>query len=234
MSRGDHDVHGLLGGVQGGCDFQFAGGFVVGIQGDYAWTDAEGSHIIDPLVGDATIQTKIKSLATVTGRIGYSWDRLLGYVKGGGAWERDNYDVFEPTTLVTLALASETRSGWTIGIGGEYAFSNFISGFLEYNYYDFGNRDITFVTPSGETSNTLDIKETKSVVRAGFNLKFGGGKAPSRSEILTAREVYASVLSLPSLRLLCASSLKSLSLRARSQVLPGGRIRASRSCALEL
>jgi outer membrane immunogenic protein len=177
LPRGDHEAHALLGGAQLGCDFQFAGGFVVGIQGDYAWTDAEGNHP-DLLDESAKIRTKIESLATVTGRFGYTWDRLLGYVKGGWAWERDNYDLFEPVTLVTLALASETRPGWTIGLGGEYAFTDFISGFLEYNYYDFGNREVVFVTPSGETWNTLDIRETKSVVRAGFNIRFGGGKAP--------------------------------------------------------
>src|SRR4051794_9753715 len=33
---GSHDANSWLGGVQVGCDYQFAGGFVVGIQGDYA------------------------------------------------------------------------------------------------------------------------------------------------------------------------------------------------------
>jgi outer membrane immunogenic protein len=45
QSEGAHDADGFLGGVQGGCDFQFAGGWVVGIAGDYAWTDAEGSNV---------------------------------------------------------------------------------------------------------------------------------------------------------------------------------------------
>jgi len=30
-------------------------------------------------------------LASVTGRIGYSWDRFLGYVKAGGAREESSY-----------------------------------------------------------------------------------------------------------------------------------------------
>ena len=84
---------------------------------------------------------RIKSLATVTGRVGYAWDRFLGYVKGGGAWERDEYHVtISPAT--TVATAGETRSGWTVGVGGEYAFTDYLSGFVEYNYYDFGTRDI--------------------------------------------------------------------------------------------
>ena len=137
-SHGSRHVDGFLGGVQAGCDYQFAGGWVIGIAGDYAWTDADGSRgsIRSPA---SPITPSVKSLASVTGRIGYAWDRFLGYVKGGGAWERDDYD-FSPPALIT-GTASETRSGWTVGVGGEYAFTNYLTGFIEYNYYDFGNRD---------------------------------------------------------------------------------------------
>ena len=48
----------------------------------------------------------------------------------------------------TFATAGETRGGWTVGVGGEYAFTNYLSGFVEYNYYDFGTRD-THVRHSG-------------------------------------------------------------------------------------
>ena len=58
--------------------------------------------------------------------------------------------------------------------GGEYAFTHVISGFVEYNYYDFGTRQIAF-TPQvvGLGPAFVDINETKSVVRAGLNLRFG-------------------------------------------------------------
>ena len=173
QSLGGHDADSWVGGVQAGCDYQFAGGFVIGIQGDYALTDAEGGHD-SALEFGVAYHSKVKSLATATGRLGYAWDRFLGYVKGGGAWERDDYWA---TTIVvgTAYTARETRSGWTIGVGGEYAFTNFLSGFVEYNYYDFGTREIGF-TPqlAGLRPAFVDIKETKSVVRAGLNFRFGG------------------------------------------------------------
>src|SRR5215208_3032486 len=110
-----------LGGVQAGCDYQFAGSFVIGIQGDYAWTDAEGSHDSAREFGVA-YHSKVNSLASVTGRIGYAWDRFLGYVRGGGAWERDDY--WATTIIVgTAYTARATQPGWTIGVGGEYAFA---------------------------------------------------------------------------------------------------------------
>ncbi len=173
QSLGGHDADGWLGGVQAGCDYQFAGGFVAGIQGDYAWTDAEGSHDSAREFGVA-YHSKVRSLATVTGRIGYAWDRFLGYLKGGGAWERDEYWA---TTIIlgTAYTARETRPAWTIGIGGEYAFTRFLSGFIEYDYYDFGTGQIG-LTPqiTGLRRAFVDITETKSVVRAGLNFRFGG------------------------------------------------------------
>ncbi len=171
---GSHDASSWIVGVQGGCNYQFAGGFVIGIQGDYAWTDAEGTHA-DPFYIGETQRSKTKSLASVTGRVGYAWDRFLGYVKGGWAWERDDYDSYVTATSFVLATGSETRGGWTVGVGGEYAFTDWLTGFVEYNYYDFGSKWVAFTDFNGVSIGSIDINETKSVVKAGLNFKFGGG-----------------------------------------------------------
>ena len=172
QSRGDNNVDSWLAGVQAGCDYEFSGGYLVGVQGDYAWTNGTGSHT-DPITPAYTDSANIKSLASVTGRAGYAWNRFLGYVKGGGAWERDDYRI--TGTLVGVVVdvsADETRSGWTAGVGGEYAFTNFLSGFVEYDYYDFGTRDLTFSPDSLGRIQIVGIRETKSVVKAGLNWRF--------------------------------------------------------------
>jgi outer membrane immunogenic protein len=169
---GEHHVSGATAGAQAGCDYQFAGGWVTGVQGDYAWTGAEGSQASAREVG-VDYHNTVHSLASITGRVGFTRDRFLGYVKGGGAWERDRY--FASTFLTgTAYTALSTRSGWTVGVGGEYAFTNFLSGFVEYSYYDFGTRQIG-LTPllAGLPPAFADIKDTRSVVRAGFNVRFG-------------------------------------------------------------
>jgi outer membrane immunogenic protein len=176
---GSHDANSWLGGVQAGCDYQFAGGFVVGIAGDYAWTNARGSSA-DPLnsaffvAPGWTDQTRIKNLATITGRVGYAWDRFLGYVKGGGAWERDDYTIVDPGGIAR-GFASETRGGWTVGVGGEYAFTNWLSGFAEYDYYNFGTRTNTFLSITNVVFDIVNVKETKSVFKVGLNLRWGPG-----------------------------------------------------------
>jgi outer membrane immunogenic protein len=174
---GGHDVDGWLGGVQGGCDYQ-AGGVVIGIQGDYAWTDATGTHF-DSFEG-TNDRTRVRSLATVTGRLGYAWDRFLGYVKGGGAWERDEYDRIVPDTGAVEASGRETRSGLTAGVGGEYAFTDYVSGFAEYNYFDFGSRRVPFFEPTGEFDHNIDVRERKSVVRVGLNIRWGWGPVAAK------------------------------------------------------
>jgi outer membrane immunogenic protein len=165
------DLSSALGGGQVGCNYQVTT-WVFGIQGDYDWTNASADSADARLA--LTDHTNIKSLASVTGRVGYSWDRFLGYVKGGGAWERDEYSTTLLTTGATFSTASETRTGWTIGIGGEYAFTDWLTGFVEYDYYDFGTTTNAFAVVGGGTS-LVDIKETKSVAKAGVSFKFNPG-----------------------------------------------------------
>jgi outer membrane immunogenic protein len=167
---GSHDANGWLGGAQVGCNYQ-VGGWVFGIQGDYAWTGASGSSADLVNVG-GSISSKVKGLSSVTGRVGYAWDRFLGYVKGGGAWEQDDYTA---TAFGFIGTASQTRSGWTVGIGGEYAFTNNLSGFVEYDWYGFGTKSATFTDQFGGLYGIADIKENKSVLKIGLNWKFGKG-----------------------------------------------------------
>jgi outer membrane immunogenic protein len=172
-SLGTHNANGWLAGAQGGCNYQ-AGNWVFGIQGDYDWANATGNNVnaLFPLLTD---RSNVRSLTSVTGRVGYAWDRFLLYVKGGGAWERDDYAVL--IGGFNLSTAAETRGGWTAGVGGEYAFLDFITGFLEYDFYGMGTRTNTFATCNVAACGTaifpVDIKENKHVLKVGLNFKFG-------------------------------------------------------------
>ena len=111
---GSQSVNGGLGGLQVGCNYQ-TGGWVFGIQGDYDWSGAKssdnGTAILisgGTVVNALSASTKINSLASVTGRVGYSWDRFLGYVKGGGAWVNNDYTLFATFT---------GAGGFPVGVG---------------------------------------------------------------------------------------------------------------------
>jgi outer membrane immunogenic protein len=168
MSEGSHSPTGISGGVQEGCDYQFANNLVVGLQGDFNLTNLKGSHT-DLIDGPGTVdKSKTKWFASVTPRVGYAFDRFLPYVKGGIAFESLDMSWTDGTIVGT---AKQNRTGWTVGVGGEYALMKNVTMFVEYNYLDFGNKNVTFAN-SDSTTWTSGIKDKKSVVKAGLNWRF--------------------------------------------------------------
>jgi outer membrane immunogenic protein len=169
---------GGLGGAQVGCNYQ-TGGWVFGIQGDWDWTSINDT-VANPFPAAIAFglqdQVQIKSIASVTGRVGYAWDRFLGYVKAGGAWEHANYGFV--TSLGPVATASVTQSGWTVGVGGEYAFLNWLTGFVEYDFYRFNNGSSTAllctVAACGIATTSVGLNTDVNVLKVGVNFKFGG------------------------------------------------------------
>jgi outer membrane immunogenic protein len=174
---GSNSATGALGGLQAGCNYQFVNSnWVFGIQGDYDWTNASNTSAV-PLFPSVTDQTQIKSLSSITGRVGYTLfgPRFLGYVKAGGAWEQGNF-AFQVGSF-PVATASATQSGWTIGIGGEYAFPNLpLTGFIEYDYYRFGSSNpgplICSAAVCGFTATNIGITSNVNVLKVGVNFKF--------------------------------------------------------------
>ena len=171
---GSNTASGAVGGVQGGCNYQM-GQWVVGIQGDYDWTDARSRNANQFTLVGVTDQTQLRSLASVTGRVGYSWYRFLAYVKGGGAWLQGDYSFL--FNGLAFSTASASKSGWTIGVGGEYAFLNWLTGFVEYDYYDFSSANpgglVCTRAACGFASTNVGVTANVSVIKSGLNFKFG-------------------------------------------------------------
>jgi outer membrane immunogenic protein len=69
----------------------------------------------------------------------------------------------------------ETRFGWTAGAGVEWTFWNDWSVKLEYDYYGFGTRGVTFIDNVSATVGPLDIKQNIQVVKLGVNLHIFSG-----------------------------------------------------------
>jgi outer membrane immunogenic protein len=187
------DASGVLAGFQGGCDYQFAGGWVVGVEGDYAWTNvrAGGGGLRDdsPLRPGFFNIAHLKEpwLASVSGRLGYGWDRYLLYVKGGAAWSRFEHsaDTFNAAGVnVAITSGEETRTAWLVGIGFEHAVAPGFSFFLEADYLDWGNPSTTSVVLTGVNAGELRFRTSRAdeyVIKGGINWRFGGfgiGKGP--------------------------------------------------------
>jgi len=158
--------NGWLGGGQLGYNTQI-GAWVFGIEGDLSYTDIRGTTT-SPFGVDIT--TRLDWIGTVTGRLGIAWDRTLVYAKAGAAFGETSFSGRVP--LVVDFRGKDTRAGWTVGAGAEYALWDNLSVKAEYNYIDLGTRTVTATSPAG-ASILADAKATEHMIKLGANYRFG-------------------------------------------------------------
>lgn len=182
---GDNSFNGLvlsnydarfLGGVQAGADFQFGGGFVIGAEGQYSWLGSNKIGAIFP--AGFVYSNNQRALASVTGRIGYSWGPALFYAKGGYAYSDNRETLTLGGAPLAFTLDSSHSHGYTVGGGVEYLFTPNWSAKAEYQYYDFGkSRFLTpaLLVPFGTFTNN------EHTLKAGVNYRFNlGGPVAAR------------------------------------------------------
>jgi outer membrane immunogenic protein len=187
---------GFLGGVQAGCDYQFATSWVVGLRGDFSWANISG-QADDPFFagknpGPITLTAKTDWIASAEARIGYAWDRWMLYGTGGPAWAHNKYGIQNLTFFGTQGIfcvgggspiacnptGSDTRLGWTLGIGLGWAFAKSWTAGLEYAHYDFGSRSVTLNDYHGDplifiASGPVDVKQQIDTLKLSINYRFG-------------------------------------------------------------
>ena len=180
---GDLNLSGFIGGFQGGCNYQF-GQWVVGAEVDGAATNKEGQNFevgLVPFLGNGRAnwvsQTQERWLVTARGKLGMTWwDKSMVYVTGGAAWAKiDTSEFLIGAQTGTGHQESNTRSGWTIGGGWEYALGYGWSVKGEYLYVKFDDYT-TFTTPpfggSGLNIAPRNVKLYDNIFRAGMNYRF--------------------------------------------------------------
>ena len=65
-----------------------------GLEGQGNWADFSGSNVSLACFGAATTnRSKIDAFGLFTGQVGYAWNNVLLYVKGGAAVTADRYRV---------------------------------------------------------------------------------------------------------------------------------------------
>ncbi len=178
------DTSGFLGGGQVGCNYQFVPNWLIGIEGEGSAADIKGDvnesfSFVNPFTGPETVtgtaHAQTDWIASVTGRVGLTWDRVLFYAKGGAAWAGDKYSADLPAFSEHIET-TVTRPGWTVGGGIEWAFWDNWSAKVEYDFYDFGLNHLTLpgtIAGVPEVVPGVDIKEKISAVKFGVNYRFG-------------------------------------------------------------
>jgi len=166
------DVTGAVLGGTFGCDYQ-ASGWVIGVENDISWTSVRGSgNLIPPLMPSANVfETKEKWLDTLRLRVGFTWDRWFLYGTGGAAFSDVGINLCSPRA-VACGSSSQTVTGWTAGVGAEYAFWTNWSAKVEYLHVDLGTTFFPAIAEGSGSYLARDVKLTNEIVRVGVNYKF--------------------------------------------------------------
>jgi opacity protein-like surface antigen len=203
-------VGSYLAGGDLGYNYQ-TGRYVFGVEVDIAKTHTNGATACGQISESATgvpstmFQMTCNAwadwVATATARAGYTWDRALFYVKGGGAWTNEQFSAtcnLGPLNAYNLAAgfgtcgnpagtfsngltASSGRGGWTAGFGSEFALTPNWSAKAEADYVGFG--DTTLAASDG---SALKVGMHYWEEKIGLNYRFSPGSNSDRYSDLTA------------------------------------------------
>jgi outer membrane immunogenic protein len=166
------DDGGFIGGAQVGFNVR-SGQAVFGLEGQWTGSSIDGDDDLRVLPDGALgrLQSEIDWLATLTGRVGLVWDRSLFYLKGGAAWVENSYDVAIAGQPGLSLSGDETRTGWAVGIGYEYAFRNAWSARLEFLHMDFGSDRVSLDGP-GPGLALPNVDQQVHALTLGVNYRF--------------------------------------------------------------
>jgi outer membrane immunogenic protein len=173
---------GVIGGAHVGYNYQI-NQWVFGIEGS-----VDGTSLSKTVVATGTDLFGATALVTahsnsniqgsIRGRLGVAWDRALLYATGGVAFAGFNSSITDTSGFLTgipgaSASFSNTRVGWTVGGGIEYAITNNWSVRGEYRYSNFGNVTNAPLAGVGLTAFSTSRRQlNENQVQVGFSYKF--------------------------------------------------------------
>lgn len=163
----DYTSEGMSGGLKAGINFQ-TGAFVYGLEADFEATDITAGFI-DRIEFLGKGVDKYHWQASIRGRLGYAFSRVLVYGTGGISYAK----IENTYTLVPFSISEsieDIRAGWNVGGGVDYAIDeNLIAG-VEYRYTEFEEfRNVSMRAFPGITGSQ---EPTLQSIRASLSYKF--------------------------------------------------------------
>jgi outer membrane immunogenic protein len=171
--EGCHNATGATVGGQIGYRWQ-ASNWVFGLEAQGNWADFTGSNP-SLFFADVTDRTRVEAFGLFTGQIGYAFNNVLLYVKGGAAVASDKYNTYTTSTGVGIDRGSETRWGGVVGAGVEFGFAPNWSVALEYDHLFMGTREVSsYLITTGAPSAIDRISQDVDIGMVRVNYRFGG------------------------------------------------------------
>ena len=179
-SEGCHSATGGLVGGQIGYRWQSAN-WVFGVEAQGDWASLTGSNAsltAGPFAYNN--QSKVGAIGLFTGQVGYAWNNVLLYLKGGAAVTDNKYSSFFPVGNVFAAAGvpfnqtSDTRWGGAVGTGIEIGFAPNWSVAVEYDHLFMGNPNLTFPQSTIAVTRSDNIRQDVDMGTVRVNYRFGG------------------------------------------------------------
>ena len=155
-----HD--GINGGGQIGYLFQ-TGAFVFGVEGAVLAADFEDIFHSDVGLADDEFRHRVDFIATVSGRIGFAWDRALFYAKGGWAGADFNIDFNDGLDADFEDSDGDFISGFQVGGGIDYAITDNLVLGVEYTFMRFDDTDFSVIDSTGITHDFESDLEIQTI-----------------------------------------------------------------------
>jgi outer membrane immunogenic protein len=172
----------FLGGGQVGVNYEFWSFFVIGAEAMFDWlpntqntVNVTNTTLVPGTTNTAAVTLNNRWVTMATGKLGYAWDRMLLYGKGGGAWVGTS----SPGLTVNNVPASFTSTsnnnnfGATVGLGVEWAFADNWSARAEWDAILLQNQSFT-VSGTAFGTDTITVNNRSiNMFTAAVNYKFG-------------------------------------------------------------
>jgi outer membrane immunogenic protein len=191
----DHNTSGGVAGAQAGCNWQWAPGWLVGIEGEVFWSGIKGSSTApeDFPAGDPGQFSRFESRNLWDGDIALRLGHVLPggmdllYAKAGGVLGRFQYTEWHddfPTThscflispanpLTCSATLNQTVPGWLVGVGWEHVLS--IPGSwtfkAEFDFIGYPSHNVAYPSAAA-TIQQFAVTDTKAIFKVGVNHYF--------------------------------------------------------------
>ena len=172
FSRGSIDADGWLAGVHAGYNVML-GSFVLGVEGDLAWSNADGSEGNTPLVpadSFSQIDVDVEWMGNLRARAGYAIDRFLVYGTGGVAYASTEASVEDLGVPGASDSDRDSVWGWTVGAGVEAAVMQNVTVRAEYLYTDYADAKYDFT--AAPLTVPVDVDLDSHAMKVGVSYKF--------------------------------------------------------------
>ncbi|MFZ0494770.1 MAG: outer membrane protein [Methylocella sp.] len=171
--------NGVIGGAHVGYQYQI-NQWVIGLEGSVDGTSLSNTGVATfPDGSTLTANSTADIQGSIRGKLGVAWDRALIYATGGVAFGgfNTNLSLVAPDVPFFASInRSNTRVGWTVGGGIEYAITNNWWVQAEYRFTDFGSiNDGQFAGEPADFFLNGHRRIQQNQVQVGFSYRFDLG-----------------------------------------------------------